>query len=208
MTYSLVAMATLCVLLAGCDSSSSDAVADQPGNSSRTDREVSSVQLPDASEKIAAEPGESAAAQPRLAVDPEGLRWFLPPNGAARSLPFGTAQADVLGSLERVGGGAAEGTNQDCGSGPVQYANWADGLSLVFRSGHFAGWGLDGRSRGAITTADGIGSGTTRSELDNAFDPPVRDGRPALAPSSVRASTTACWTVRARTPALATCGQG
>ena len=37
---------------------------------------------------------EAAAApadQPRLAVAGKSLRWFLPPNGTARSLPFGTA---------------------------------------------------------------------------------------------------------------------
>jgi hypothetical protein len=121
-----------------------------------------------------------AAEQPRLTVDPEGLRWFLPPNGSARPLPFGTAQADVISSLERVRGEAGQGTNQDCGAGPVQYANWADGLSLVFQNGRFAGWGLDGRSRGAITTADGIGVGTTRSQLDDAIGPPLQVRRTTL----------------------------
>ncbi len=115
----------------------------------------------------------AAADQPRLAVDPEGLRWFLPPNGSARPLPFGTSQADLLASLERVRGRAAQGTNADCGAGPAQYANWADGLSIVFQNGRFAGWGLDGRAAGAIATADGIGPGATRAQLDEAIGPPL-----------------------------------
>ena len=115
----------------------------------------------------------AASDKPKLAVDPDGLRWFLPPNGAARPLPFGTSQPEVLASLERVRGKAAEGTNEDCGAGPVQYANWADGLSLVFQNGRFVGWGLDSRAKDAITTADGLGVGTTRTELDKAFGPPI-----------------------------------
>lgn len=113
----------------------------------------------------------AAVEGPKLALEPEGLRWFLPPNGTARPLPFGMAQADVLASLERVRGEAAEGTNSDCGAGPVQYANWADGLSLLFKNGRFAGWGLDGRAADGITSADGIGVGTTRAELDAAIGP-------------------------------------
>lgn len=122
----------------------------------------------------------AAAAQPKLAIDPEGLRWFLPPNGTARPLPFGMAQADVLASLERVRSEAAEGTNADCGTGPVQYANWADGLSLVFQNGRFAGWGLDGRARDGITSADGIGIDTTRTELDAAIGPTLVVRRTSL----------------------------
>ena len=116
---------------------------------------------------------EAVSHQPKLAVDPDGLRWFLPPNGAARPIPFGTSQAEVLASLERVRGKAAEGPNADCGAGPIQYANWADGLSLVFQNGRFVGWGLDGRAQDAITTADGVGIGTTRTELDDAFGPAI-----------------------------------
>ena len=97
----------------------------------------------------------------------------MPQNGSARPLPFGSEQAEVLNSLERVRGKAAMGTNADCGAGPVQYASWADGLSLVFKDGKFSGWGIGGRARRAIVTADGIGIGTNRAELDDAVGSPV-----------------------------------
>lgn len=71
--------------------------------------------------------------------------------------------------MERVRGPAGQGTNQDCGAGPVQYANWPDGLSLVFQKGSFVGWGLDGRAKGALATAIGIGPGSTRAELEAAY---------------------------------------
>lgn len=120
-----------------------------------------------------AAPPEAAADAPRLAVEGEGLRWFLPPNGSARPIPFGRPEAEVLASIERVRGEAGKGINQDCGAGPVRYANWADGLSLVFQGGRFAGWGLDGRATGAIATADGIGPGATRAQLEAAYGIPV-----------------------------------
>lgn len=113
--------------------------------------------------------GSVVAEQPKLAVESEGLRWFLPPNGSARPLSFGEPEVGVLASLERVRGPAVKGVNQDCGAGPVQYANWADGLSLVFQNGEFAGWGLDQRAAGAIATANGVGPGTTRTELAASF---------------------------------------
>lgn len=107
--------------------------------------------------------------QPKLAVEGEGLRWFLPPDGSARPLAFGAPEADVLASLERVRGPAGKGVNEDCGAGPVQYANWPDGLSLDFQDGVFAGWGLDPRASGALATANGVGPGSTRSALTEAF---------------------------------------
>lgn len=111
----------------------------------------------------------AAAEQPKLAVDSEGLRWFLPPNGSARPLVFGATEADVLASLEAVRGPADKGVNQDCGAGPVRYANWSDGLSLVFQNGEFAGWGLDSRASGKIATANGVGPGVTRTVLADSF---------------------------------------
>ena len=110
-------------------------------------------------------PDQGVAEQPKLAVDSEGLRWVVPPDGPARPLAFGTPKADVVGALESVRGPAGKGVNQDCGAGPVQYANWSDGLSLVFQNGEFAGWGLDRRASGALATADGVGPGMTRSAL-------------------------------------------
>ncbi|MGV8929893.1 MAG: hypothetical protein ACOH1E_09070 [Brevundimonas sp.] len=120
---------------------------------------------PSATEPVA----PAVAEKPKLVVDGEGLRWFLPPNGSARPLPFGTPEADVLASLETVRGPAEKGVNQDCGAGPVRYASWSDGLSLVFQNGEFAGWGLNGRASGKIATANGVGPGMTRSALAGSF---------------------------------------
>lgn len=104
-----------------------------------------------------------------LAVDGEGLRLINRESGSATALPFGAPADTVLGPLERLRGAASRGTNEDCGAGPVQYASWGDGLSVVIQNGRFEGWGLDGRARGAISTASGIGPGSSRAELDAAY---------------------------------------
>lgn len=129
--------------------------------------EAAETAPPTSGETIA--PDAAALDAPKLAVEAEGLRWFLPPNGSARPLAFGAPEADVLASLERVKGPAERGVNQDCGAGPVQYATWSDGLSLVFQNGAFAGWGLNRRATGALSTANGVGSGMTRSALTESF---------------------------------------
>lgn len=147
---------------------------DEPPKSEKVIQVAPADKIPSIPATVAAERLPPALAASRLAVDPEGLRWFLPPNGTARPIPFGAAQDDVIASLEAKRGDAVKGTNQDCGAGPVQVASWKDGLSLVFQNGRFAGWSLGPRSGGDITTADGIGVGTTRSQLDEAVGPPLQ----------------------------------
>ena len=136
------------------------------------------VQTEDNSAAPTAMPAKSATsdntlapppAEPRLNVDGEGLRWFFQPSGNARAVPFGLAQGEVLASVEAARGPAIEGTNQDCGAGPVQYARWPDGLSLTFQKGRFVGWSLDSRANSSIATSAGIAPGATRGDLDSAY---------------------------------------
>lgn len=141
---------------------------------------------------------------PRLAVEGEGLRWFLQPSGSARAVPFGRPQDEVMASLEPLRGLAVKGTNQDCGAGPVQYATWRDGLSLVFQGNRFVGWSLDGRAEDVIATAAGVGPGTTRAELQSAYSATISktslgyefstgDLHGVLDGASVRARVTDMW---------------
>ena len=110
-----------------------------------------------------------AALEPNLAVEGEGLRLFVGANASARPLPFGTPRQQLLEPLERYRGPADTGTQSECGAGPLDYAVWADGLKLYFQDDKFAGWALDGRAEGAHSTAAGIGPGSTRRELEAAY---------------------------------------
>jgi hypothetical protein len=105
---------------------------------------------------------------PALAIEAEGLRLFNKETGAARPIAFGTPRDDVLAMLA-FRGTPETGTNEECGAGPLDYANWPDGLGLHFQDGKFAGWKLDERSKGAITTASGIGVGSSRTDLGSAY---------------------------------------
>jgi len=100
-----------------------------------------------------------------VALEGGGLRVFLASTGSARPLPFGTSSADATRLLSAALGGAPveQGVVADCAA---EYARWEDGLTVWFADGRFAGWSL-GRGS-ALTTADGLGLGTTRSALEAA----------------------------------------
>lgn len=107
-------------------------------------------------------------AERALAVDGEGLR-ILAAGGPGRALAFGLPEAQVLPVLEAMRGPADRNSNQECGAGPMEFAVWADGLSLLFQEGRFVGWSLDERAAGAHATVSGIGPGSTRAELEAAY---------------------------------------
>ena len=101
-----------------------------------------------------------------LSVDGQGLRLFDPKTKAAAQITFGRSKTDVLALLGRLRGPSDNGTTEDCGG--LYYANWRDGLNLVFEDDRFAGWGLDRRAAGVFASASGIGPGSTRDQLNTA----------------------------------------
>lgn len=126
-------------------------------------------------EKAAPAPAETPApASPAtpslaLAVEGEGLRLFNSQTGAASPIPFGADQTQTITAIERLRGQASKGENPECGAGPVQFASWGDGLSLTFQDGRFAGWGLGLPAAGKLSTASGIGPGSTRQEMEAVY---------------------------------------
>lgn len=101
-----------------------------------------------------------------IGVEAEGLRLFVITTGAARPLPFGSDSAVVHETIARAARAAAidSGTGGDC---PGSFARWSNGLSLRFVSGRFVGWSLAGGD-GAVSTATGIGIGSTRGQVEDA----------------------------------------
>ena len=108
---------------------------------------------------------------PDVTVEGEGLRLLT--GTSVRSLPFGMRREALLAVLEASRSPADSGTLSECGAGPLDYAAWADGLTLYFQDGRFAGWALDERAEDAHATASGIGPGSTRQALDAAYDATV-----------------------------------
>lgn len=102
-----------------------------------------------------------------LAVDGDGLRLFLVPSGRSRPLPFGTSYEVVRTAVSSAlgAGPAEESWNVEC---QLQLAGWAGGLTVWFVEERLIGWSLGSRGSG-VTTASGIGVGSTRSEVEEAY---------------------------------------
>ena len=99
-----------------------------------------------------------------LAIEAEGLRLF-DDTGAARAIPFGTPQATAIAAVAASIGGAAPEvtTNEECGAGPTQFAEFSNGLQLLFQNDQLQGWFVD---EAGVTTVDGMGVGSTRASIE------------------------------------------
>lgn len=111
---------------------------------------------------------EPAPAGPALAIDGEGLRLFDRDSGSARPIAFGTMRAATMAALA-FRGPAETGTQGECGAGALEFAAWKDGLKLYFQRDRFVGWAVDARGKGVISTAAGIGVGSSRADLAGAY---------------------------------------
>ena len=168
--------AMLALVTAGCGSSPDAGPSDAADTTSatRVPPRPDMANAPEPGTAPSAKPSATKpSSAPRLTVDGDGLRWFLQPSGSARPISFGSPQAGVIASMEAVRGVADRGTNQDCGAGPAEYATWSDGLSLVFQKNRFTGWSLSNRAKDTVTTAAGVGPGSTRAELESAYSATV-----------------------------------
>ncbi|HSK18328.1 MAG TPA: hypothetical protein VK912_04265 [Longimicrobiales bacterium] len=111
-------------------------------------------------------PPISSGTEATLALEGEGLRIFLVPSGSARPIPFGTPKSATMEMLRTVLAVAPreEGHSEDCG---VDFATWGNGLTVRFARDSFAGWSVGPGS--TLTTASGLGVGSTRAELEDAY---------------------------------------
>jgi hypothetical protein len=99
--------------------------------------------------------------QPDMRIDAQGIR--LTAEGKEEQLPFGMGEDEVMKALS-FRGPAQRSTNEDCGEGPVQFAQWPDGFSLLFQNGRFGGWGLSGKG-GAVHTVDALRIGSSLAQV-------------------------------------------
>ena len=112
---------------------------------------------------VPAEPAQASEASqqaaPAIALDGEGLR-LVDSRGSARLLAFGSDRAMAEALLPET---AERSTIEECGAGPMQFVKHG-GLTLNMQDGKFVGWYLEDASK--LTTMDGIGLGTRRSEIE------------------------------------------
>ena len=111
--------------------------------------------------------GQRPAPPADIALDGEGLRFVNAATGSTRLLPFGAPEGQVLTALEPIRGApTARSSNDECGAGPLAFADWGDDFQLVFQEGRFVGWSVDDPG---LTTMSGVGVGSSRDDLEAAY---------------------------------------
>jgi len=107
---------------------------------------------------------------PDVGLAAEGLQ-LVSGGGATALVPFDGSQESTIKSLSWALGGppGAITTNEECGAGPIQFAEWPNGLQALFQEGKFVGWALGHGDTEKITTISGIGIGSTREQLLSAY---------------------------------------
>lgn len=125
----------------------------------------------------AAGAGNSAHAEPAppISLATDGL-MATSTDGRSEHVMFGSpremATAAVLSAL---GAPTGQGTNSECGAGPLDNVDFRGALTLFFQEGRFVGWNIDGRDSSPYKTASGVGIGTTLQQLRDSGDVAVQD---------------------------------
>ena len=109
----------------------------------------------------------AAAEETLLVLEVEGLGLTTADSGKISHIPFGAAHDGALSAVgEALGDANDDGPQPDCPAGPAVITQY-DELTLTFQNGSFVGWTVPDDS--SLTTADGIGIGTTVAELKDAY---------------------------------------
>jgi hypothetical protein len=89
----------------------------------------------------------------------------------AQSIVFSTnREASVAAVQSALGAPTEQGTNPECGAGPLDNVDFAGGVTLFLQDGKFVGWSIDGRNGSPYKTAKGLGIGSTLEQLRAAGD--------------------------------------
>jgi hypothetical protein len=162
MRGSLLLTLTSALALAACNQASAPANVTTVVN---TDNETVTVPAGTTLQLNVATP---AAAAPAVNLASDGLSLVLE-SGSSRQIGFGMDRGAALPALiAALGKTTDEGTNPECGAGPLDHVDFKGGLTAFFQEDKFVGWDLDGREGGSYATADGIGIGATRAQLEAA----------------------------------------
>ena len=108
-----------------------------------------------------AAPAAEPAARSPLVLEGSGLG--IPDASPPRIVSFETPKAATLEAVTKALGRAPSelGENEECGGGGLEFAKWADEITLYFGEGLFVGWHVDGK----LKTTGGIGIGASRAEV-------------------------------------------
>jgi hypothetical protein len=108
-----------------------------------------------------ASPASADPALPPLVLEGHGLR--LSGVAPGTELPFDTPKAATIEALTKALGRPPSelGSNEECGGGGLEFAEWKDEITAWFEEERFAGWDSEGK----LKTPGGIGIGSRRADL-------------------------------------------
>ncbi|HEX9946788.1 MAG TPA: hypothetical protein VGA98_04535 [Allosphingosinicella sp.] len=131
----------------------------EPGENASGDPSATNAAAPAGSNAAAA--AAPAARSPLLL---EGAGLGIPDASPPRIVSFNTPKAAVIEALTKALGRPPTqvGENSECGGGGLEFAEWKDEITLYFQEGAFSGWD----SKGELKTTDGIGLGSSRSDVE------------------------------------------
>jgi hypothetical protein len=138
------------------------------GCSGQDKAEAPIADAPKQSVAATAAPSAPPKASAAIAVDGEGLRIFLGAGEDTRAILFGHDETTAITAIEKLRGKAKRSTGEECGAGPVQFAQFG-GLTLLSQDGKFGGWAINEDEKGGISTVNGIAIGSSRAALEKAF---------------------------------------
>ena len=119
--------------------------------------------------------GNLADLPPTLDLAGEGLT-LVQGAGGSREASFSQSREMVVPLIaSSVGEPIAQGTNAECGAGPMDNVDFNGGLTLFFQDGKFVGWSVDGRNPTPYMTSNGIGIGSTLEALRATGDVSVQE---------------------------------
>jgi hypothetical protein len=117
----------------------------------------------------------SAAAPTAFQLGDDGL-WLTLADGRTQRSGFGVSREIAVPMIaSALGPQTDQGTNSECGAGPLDNVDFKDGLTLFFQNGRFVGWSLDGRVPTPYKTTKGIGIGSTLQQLRDTGDVAVQE---------------------------------
>ncbi|KMW60620.1 hypothetical protein AIOL_000784 [Candidatus Rhodobacter oscarellae] len=109
----------------------------------------------------AVEAPSRAPAAPAFQATATGL--LLPKSGLR--VDFGRTQESTVLAVTKLLSGppSRQFQNLECGAGPVQFAEWPGGLTLLFQNGDFEGWLVTDKS---VAVSGGLSVGQSRASIE------------------------------------------
>ncbi|MBT9313781.1 hypothetical protein [Leptothoe kymatousa] len=107
-----------------------------------------------------------------LGLSGEGVLVIDQQSGKSRNIPFNTDIATAQTSISAALGDPTDtAQNDECGAGPMTFVTWANGFTINGIDDQFVGWTVRPDTESAdLTTLDGVGLGSTLTELEENYD--------------------------------------